>query len=85
MGITWLVNKTSSTNNDTIQLGIVTNGAGSPNSSLTIPGYPQSNNTVVTCIASGFVYGNLYTDFSQSTLKIQGNTLSDICHYVSSR
>ena len=85
MGITWLVNKTSSTNNDTIQLGIVTNGAGSPNSSLTIPGYPQYNNTVVTCIASGFVYGNLYTDFSESTLKIQGNTLSDICHYVSSR
>ena len=83
MSISWLVNKTSSTNDDTIQLGIVTNGAGSPNASLTIPGYPQYNNTIVTCIASGFVNGNIYTDFSESTLKIQGNTLSDICHYIS--
>ena len=84
MGIIWFVNGTVSTNNDTIQLGIITNEAGSSSSSLTIPGYPQYNNTVVRCLASGFVDGNLYTKFSNTTLRIQGNTLSDICHYISS-
>ena len=84
MSITWLVNRIVSTNNDTIQLDIVTNGAGSSSSCLTIPGYPQYNNTVVRCLASGFVDGNLYTNFDNATLRIQGNTLSDICHYISS-
>ena len=84
MTITWLVNETTSNDNNITQLGIVTIGAGSPNSSLTIPGYPQYNNTVVTCNAFGFVNGSGYVNFSQSTLKIQGNTLSDICHYISS-
>ena len=84
MGITWLVNGTSSANNDIIQLGIVTNGAGTPNSSLTIPGYPQYNNTVVRCNAFGTVDGSIYFNFHVYTLIIQGNTLSDICHYISS-
>ena len=84
MSITWLVNGTGSINNEIIQLGIVTNGAGSSNSSLTIPGYPQYNNTVVRCNAFGFVNGNNYFNFEQHTLRIQGNTLSDICHYISS-
>ena len=84
MGIIWLVNGTGSTNNDSIQLGIVTNGAGSSSSSLTIPGYLQYNNTVVRCLASGFVDGNLYTNFDNAILRIQGNTLSDKCHYISS-
>ena len=84
VGIIWFVNGTVSTNNDTIQLGIVTNGAGSSSSSLTIPGYPQYNSTKVRCLASGFVDGNLYTNFDNATLGIQGNTLSDICHYISS-
>ena len=84
MGITWFVNGTSSANNDIIQLGIVTNGAGTPNSSLTIPGYPQYNNTVVRCEAFGFVNDSLYNNFDIATLRIQGNTLSDICHYISS-
>ena len=70
--ITWLVNGTGSTNNDIIKLGIVTNGTGSSNSSLIIPGYRQYNNTVVTCVASGFVDGNIYFNFSESTLRIQG-------------
>ena len=83
MGITWLVNGTNSANKDIIQLGIVTNGAGSQQSNLTIPGYPQFNNTVVTCNASGTVNGNSYSTLSKSTLRIQGNTLSDICHYIS--
>ena len=84
MGIIWLVNGTASTNNDSIQLGIVTNGAGSSSSSLTIPGYPQKNNTIVRCLGSGFVDGNLYTNFDNAALRIQGNTLTDICHYISS-
>ena len=84
VGITWYVNGTPSTNSTIMQLGIVTNGAGSSNSSLTIPGYPQYNNTVVRCNAFGSVDGNSYFNFSESTLRIQGNTLSDICHYISS-
>ena len=72
VGIIWFVNGTVSTNNNIIQLGIVTNGAGSPNSSLTIPGYPQYNNTVVICNAFGFVNGNFYVNFDRSTLRIQG-------------
>ena len=84
MGITWNVNGTVSNDDVITQLNITTRGAGSSNSSLIIPGYPQYNNTVVTCIASGFVDGSLYNNFDNSTLRIQGNTLSDICHYISS-
>ena len=84
MSITWFVNGTSSANIDIIQLGIITIGAGSSNSSLIIPGYPQHNNTVVTCNAFGFVDGSLYTNFDNATLRMQGNTLSDISHYISS-
>ena len=84
MGVTWFVNKTGSNNNDITQLGIVTNGAGSPKSSLIIPGYPQYNNTVVKCNAFGTVNDNSYFSFNKSTLRIQGNKLSDICHYISS-
>ena len=82
--VTWNINGTGSTNNNIIQLGIVTTGAGSPNSSLIIPGYPQYNNTVVTCNAFGSVDGSSYFNFSESTLRIQGNTLFDIRHYISS-
>ena len=83
MSITWNVNGTISTNNVIIQLGIITNKDGSQQSNLTIPGYPQYNNTVVRCIAAGFVDNKGYFNFSQSTLRIQGNTLSDIYHYIS--
>ena len=81
MSIAWFVNETAS-NNYTIKLGIVTNGIGSNNSSFTIPGYPQYNNTVVTCFAGGLVNNSLYNNFDNATLRIQGNTLSDICHYI---
>ena len=84
VAIVWYVNGTSSTNNDIIHLGIVTNGAGTQQSNLTIPGYLQYNNTVVRCNAFGSVNGNNYFNSSESTLRIQGNTLSDICHYISS-
>ena len=82
MTVTWNINKTGYGHNDNnIQLGIVTNGT-PQHSNLTIYGYPQYNNTVVRCIASGFVDGYSYFNFSQSTLRIQGNILSDICHYI---
>ena len=84
MSITWYVNGTGSANNDIIQLGIVTNGEGSQQSNLTIPGYSQYNNTVVRCNAFGIVDGNGYFKFKQHTLRIQGNTLFNICHYISS-
>ena len=88
MGITWNINGTASTNGDIIQLGIVTIGAGSNNSSLTIPGYPQYNNTVVFCIAYGLLDvkddNSSYYNFDNATLIIQGNALSNICHYNSS-
>ena len=85
MSITWFVNGTGSANNDIIQLGIMTNGEGSQQSNLTIPGYLQYNNTVVKCNAFGFVNGSMsYYNFSESTLRIQGNTLSNIFHYISS-
>ena len=83
MTVTWFVNGTVSTNTDIIQLDIVTNG-GPQHSNLIISGYPQYNNTVVRCLASGFLDGNSYFNFNESTLRIQGNTLSDTCHYISS-
>ena len=75
VGIGWSVNGTASISNEIIKLGIITNGAGSPNSSLTIPGYPQYNNTVLRCLASGFVDGSSYNNFDNAILRIQGNTL----------
>ena len=83
MSITWYVNGTASDHIKIIKLGVVTS-EGSQESNLTKPGYPQYNNTVVKCLAAGFVDGYLYNNFSESTLRIQGNTLSDIYHYISS-
>ena len=72
VSIVWFVNGTGSADKDIIQLDIVTSGAGSSNSSLTIPGYPQYNNTIVACSGFGTVEGNNYVRFSEVTLKIQG-------------
>ena len=83
MGITWNINGTGYGHNEIIKLGMFTTG-GPQQSNLTMPGYPQYNNTVVKCIAAGFVNNNKYFNFSESTLRIQGKTLSDICHYISS-
>ena len=76
VSIIWNINGTVSNDDSAIQLGIITIGAGSQQSNLTIPGYPQYNNTVVRCFASGFIDDNTtYINFSESTLRIQGNTL----------
>ena len=83
MSITWYVNGTFSGHNEIIKLGIVTSG-GSQQSHLTIPGYPQYNNTVVTCFALGLINSNVYSNFDNAILRIQGNTFFDIRHYISS-
>ena len=84
MSIIWNINGTAYGHNNIIQLDIVTNG-GPQQSNLTITGYPLYNNTEVICIASGVVDGNRYSNKSElAILRIQGNTLSNICHYISS-
>ena len=87
VNIGWNVNGTAYGYNEIIQLGIVTTG-GPQQSNLTITGYPQYNNTEVICIASGLLDAmdpnSFYYNFNESILKIQGNTLSDIYHYISS-
>ena len=80
VSISWHVNEKAIGHNEP---GIIIRG-GSQQSNLTIYGYPQYNNTVVMCLASGFVNGSGYFNFSVSTLRIQGNTLSNTCHYISS-
>ena len=55
VSIQWNVNGTTSTDSSITDLGIITYGAATQNSSLTIPGNPELNNTIVTCIASGYV------------------------------
>ena len=72
VSITWNVNNTLSTNTAIVQLGIVTVGAATGSSNLTIPGYPQYNNTVVKCITAGFLNNADYINISESKLIIQG-------------
>ena len=72
VGIQWIVNETISTDSSVTDLGIITYGAATQNTSLTIPGNPELNNTIVTCIASGLVDMMNYINSSNATLFIQG-------------
>ena len=81
VSVNWFVNETASDYFEIVELGIVTSGE-SQQSTLIIPGYPQYNNTIVKCLASGFVDGSPYNNFNNVTLRIQGNTLCDISHYI---
>ena len=72
MTVTWTVNNSLSTNIAIVQLGIVTVGTATSSSSLTIPGYPQYNNTVVKCVAAGYVNNKIYFNTIQCILIIQG-------------
>ena len=72
VGIQWIVNESTSTQTSIVDSGIITSGAGKHNSSLTIPGNPELNNTIVTCIASGQVDNMDYINSSEATLFIQG-------------
>ena len=71
--IQWIVNGTISTNSSITKLGIITYGHGTQNSNLTIPGNPELNNTIVTCVAfvlDGFTQHAVNT--TNATLLIQG-------------
>ena len=68
VGINWFINGSSIIPSD-----ITVTGAATSSSNLTIPGLPQYNNTEVRCAASGFLDNIVpYTNFSDSTLRLQG-------------
>ena len=75
--INWFVNELPSTRSSIMNLGIITYGAATQNSSLTIPGSPELNNTNVTCLALGLGYFNT----SSATLFIQGMPCG-LCQYT---
>ena len=69
VGINWFINGSTKIPSD-----VTVNGVGTPSSNLTILGLPQYNNTIVRCIAVGYLDNNVpYNNFSESTLRIQGN------------
>ena len=72
VSIVWVVNDAISTDSSITNLGIITYGVGTQNSSLTIPGNLEMNNTIVICIASGLVDMPVYVNKRNATLFIQG-------------
>ena len=76
VGITWTVNETSSADSMfqsyISSYGIVYSGAGTQDSTLTIPGDPVLNGTVVHCNALGYINSELYNEADSDTLYIQG-------------
>ena len=68
VGISWLINGSS-----ILPRNINVSGVATPSSSLTIPGLPQYNNTIVRCAAFGYIDNDVpYNNFSESVLRIQG-------------
>ncbi len=75
--ITWTVNGNSSANGPVFQsyissYGIVADGVGTQDTTLTIPGDPALNGTVVQCNALGKINNELYDEADSDTLYIQG-------------
>ena len=75
--VTWTVNETSSANGPVFQsyissYGIVADGVGTQDTTLTIPGDPVLNGTVVHCNALGKINNELYDEADSDTLYIQG-------------
>ena len=68
--IQWNVNGTLLTNSFNNDLGNISGTT--HDSSLIIPGNPELNSTIVTCIASGLVDTMIYINKSNATLFIQG-------------
>ena len=66
VAIQWNVNGITST--ESPDHTIMTSGVDTQNSTLTIPGNPELNNTIVTCIASGLVDGMQYINSSEAIL-----------------
>ena len=70
--IQWIVNELFSTDSSITDLGIITYGAATQNSSLTIPGNPELNNTNVTCFTLESGNPPLVVNTSKAILFIQG-------------
>ena len=82
VSIQWIVNRTTSTDSSITDLGIITYGVATRNSSLTIPGNPDLNNTIVTCIAAGLVDMMRYNNRRNATLFIQGIIICIMLLYI---
>ena len=74
--VTWTVNETSSADSMfqsyISSYGIVVDGVGTQDTTLTIPGDPVLNGTVVQCNALGYINSELYDETDSDTLYIQG-------------
>ncbi len=75
--ITWTVNGNNSADIPVFMsyissYGIVADGLGSTDTTLTIPGDPVLNGTVVQCRAVGVINNELYNEVDSDTLYIQG-------------
>ena len=75
--VTWTVNGNSSANIPVFQLyissyGIIADGLGTQDTTLTIPGDPVLNGTVVQCRAVGVINIVLHNEADNDTLYIQG-------------
>ena len=74
--VTWTINETSSFNpvfqSYISSYGIVADGAGTSDTTLTIPGDLVLNGTVVQCNALGKINNELYNEADSDTLYIQG-------------
>ena len=83
--ITWTVNETSSA--DSLfqsyisSYGIVADGVGTQDTTLTIPGDPVLNGTVVQCNALGKINSELYNEAHNYTLYMQGIYNYVMCTY----
>ena len=75
--LTWTVNETSSADSMFWEsyissYGIVADGVGMQDTTLTIPGDPVLNETVVQCHALGKINNELYNEVDSDTLYMQG-------------
>ena len=74
--VTWTVNETSSADSMFLSYissyGIVADGVGTQDTTLTIPGDPVLNGTVVQCRALGFINNEVYNEVDSDALYIQG-------------
>ena len=84
--VTWTVNETSSANSMfksyISSYGIVADGVGMQDTTLTIPGDPVLNGTVVQCRALGIINNELYDEVDSDTLYMQGMGLLHGIHFV---
>ena len=77
--IQWIVNGYNSTSSFITNKKMITEGVGTQNSKLTIPGDPTLNGTTVTCRASGVVNGKGYFNNRSAVLLIQGIACLVLC------